>query len=223
MGFGKKDEGIHLFVKRVMVDAKAKDILPPYLRFVEGVLESDDLPLNISRETLQENPYLFKIKNTVVSKFLSYLQEFSEKETEQYEELWKQFGRILKEGYTDYTHKEKIAELFRFNSSKCDNEETLISLKTYVDRMPEKQDEIYFLSGTSREALDNNPGMEIFKANDIEVIYCFDPIDEFVLPGLIEFKGKKILNHRVDRIDFHDFGNGLGILIHHLHNFFHLF
>lgn len=199
MGFGKKDEGIHLFVKRVMVDAKAKDILPPYLRFVEGVLESDDLPLNISRETLQENPYLFKIKNTVISKFLSYLLEFSEKETEQYDELWKQFGRILKEGYTDYTHKEKIAELFRFNSSKCDNEETLISLKTYVDRMPEKQDEIYFLSGTSREALDNNPGMEIFKANDIEVIYCFDPIDEFVLPGLIEFKGKKILS--VDQAD----------------------
>jgi molecular chaperone HtpG len=194
LGFGKKEEGVHLFVKRVMVDAHAKDIMPSYLRFVEGVLESDELPLNISRETLQENPYLFKIKNTVVSKFLSYLQEFSEKDDEKYREFWKQFGRILKEGYADFTHKDKLAALFRFNSSKCEGKDTLIPLQTYVDRMIEKQEEIYFLTGPSREALEKNPTMDIFKAKDIEVLYSFDAIDEFVLPGLMEFQKKKIVS-----------------------------
>ena len=199
MGFGREDEGINLFVKRVMVDSRAKDILPPYLRFVNGVIESDDLPLNISRETLQENPYMFKIKNTVVSKFLSFLQDFATNEPQEYEKLWNQHGRVLKEGYNDYPNKDKVAELFRFNSSKCNNADELISLQTYVDRMQENQDEIYFLSGPSREALQSNPNMEIFKAKDIEVFYCFDPIDEFALPGLLEYKNKKIIS--VDQVD----------------------
>lgn len=194
MGFGKDEGGLHLFVKRVMVDAKAKDILPPYLRFVEGVLESDDLPLNISRETLQENPYVMKIKNTVIGKFLGHLEEFAKKEKEKYDEFWNQYGRILKEGYTDYAHKDKVAALFRFNSSKCEDKGELISLQEYVDRMPEKQDEIYYLYGPTREALEKNPTLEIFKANDVEVLYSYDPIDEFVLPGLMNFDGKKIVS-----------------------------
>jgi len=198
IGLGREDDGIHLFVKRVMVDSHAKDILPPYLRFVRGVLESDDLPLNISRETLQENPYLFKIKNTLISKFLSHLQDFS-KDEEKYKEFWKQHGRILKEGYNDYTHKEKVAELFRFNSSKCANVDELISLQTYIERMPDKHDEIYYLSGSARDALENNPVMDIFKSKDIEVLYCYDPIDEFVLTGLMEYKNKKFIS--VDQAD----------------------
>ena len=198
MGFGK-EEGIHLFVKRVLVDSHAKEVLPNYLRFVQGVVESDDLPLNISRETLQENPYLIKIKNSVVGKFLSHLQELGEKDPDAYQTLWKEHGRILKEGYNDYTHKDKIAELFRFNSSKCVDGNELVSLTTYVDRMHEKQSDILFLSGTNREALDNHPAMEIFKAKNIEVLYCYDPIDEFVLPGLFTFKDKKIVS--ADQVD----------------------
>ncbi|MBN2411077.1 molecular chaperone HtpG [candidate division KSB1 bacterium] len=204
MGFGREEDGIHLFVKRVMVDSHAKDILPPYLRFVRGVLESDDLPLNISRETLQENPYLFKIKNTLISKYLSHLQDFS-KDEEKYKEFWKQHGRILKEGYNDYTHKEKIADLFRFNSSKCANGDELISLQTYVDRMPEKHDEIYYFSGSDRESLGNNPVMDIFKSKDIEVLYCYDPIDEFVLSGLVDYKDKKFVS--VDQADISKLGD----------------
>ena len=199
LGFGRDDEGIHLFVKRVMVDAHAKDIMPKYLRFVHGVLESDDLPLNISRETLQENPHLFKIKNTVTIKFLSHLQDIAKKEPDQFKDFWKQHGRIFKEGYNDYTNKEKVADLFRFNSSKCSNADELISLQDYVDRMQENQEEIYYLSGPDREALENNPNVEIFKAKDIEVIYCYDPIDEFALPGLFEFKEKKIVS--ADQVD----------------------
>lgn len=194
MGFGREDDGIHLFVKRVLIDPRAKEILPPYLRFIRGVLESDDLPLNISRETLQENPYIVKIKNTVISRLLGHIKEFAGKNPEEYRIFWKQHGRILKEGYNDYTHKDDVAALFRFNSSKCKNADELIDLKTYVDRMQEKQEQIYFLSGPSREALEANPVMEIFKARDIEVLYCFDPIDEFVLPGLITFADKMLIS-----------------------------
>ena len=199
LGFNRENDGIHLFVKRVMVDSHAEDILPHYLRFVRGVLESDDLPLNISRETLQDNPYLFKIKNAVVGKLLAHLSEFAEKEPDKYKELWRQHGRILKEGYNDYTNKEKIAELFRFNSSKCGDGDELISLSTYAERMQDKQENIYYLSGPDRDSLHNNPNTEIFKANDLEVLYCYDPIDEFALPGLLEYKGQKIVS--VDQVD----------------------
>lgn len=198
-GFESQDEGISLFVKRVMVDPHDDEILPRYLRFVRGVLESDDLPLNISRETLQENPHMFKIKSTVVSKFLSHLQDMAKNEPEKYREFWKQHGRIFKEGYNDFTNKEKVAELFRFNSSKCTGEEELVSLDTYVGRMQEKQEEIYYLSGPNRAALEANPTMEIFKKKDIEVLYCYDPIDEFALPGLWEYKDKKIVS--ADQVD----------------------
>jgi len=194
LGFGRKDEGINLFVRRVMVDSHAKDILPPYLRFISGVIESDDLPLNISRETLQENPFLFKIKNTVVTKFLTHLQNLASKKEDEYKSFWKQYGRILKEGYSDYTHKDKLAELFRFDSSKCIHGEEFVSLKTYSERMIDKQESIYFLSGTSREALDNNPNVEIFRSKEIEVLYCYEPVDEFVLPGLFEYNSKKIIS-----------------------------
>jgi len=194
LGFGKDEEGIHLFVKRVLVDAKANDVLPPYLRFVRGVLESDDLPLNISRETLQENPHLFKITSTVVSKFLTHLDAFAKKDESNYTLFWKEHGRVLKEGYADFTHKEKVAALFRFNSSKCEDGDALVSFDTYIDRMHQKQDEIYFLSGPSREALESNPVVEIFKSKGIEVLYCYDPVDEFVLPGLMTYKEKKIIS-----------------------------
>jgi molecular chaperone HtpG len=198
-GFGRDEEGIHLFVRRVLIDAHAKGILPNYLRFVRGVLESDDLPLNISRETLQENPYMIKITNTVVSKFLSHLAEFAKNEPDKFKEIWKQHGRIFKEGYNDFTHKEKVAELFRFNSSKCANRDELISLQTYVDRMMPDQKEIYYLSGPDHTSLEQSPAMEIFRAKDIEVLFCYDPIDEFALPGLLEFQKKKILS--ADQVD----------------------
>jgi molecular chaperone HtpG len=199
MGYEAHDEGIGLFVRRVMVDAHEKEILPKYLRFVRGVLESDDLPLNISRETLQENPHMFKIKNTMIAKFLSHLQDWAKNNPEEYEKYWNQHGRIFKEGYNDFANKEKVADLFRFNTSKCNSSDEIVSLETYIDRKQEKQEEIYYLSGPNREALENNPTIEIFKKKNIEVIYCFDPIDEFALPGLMDFKEKKIIS--ADQVD----------------------
>jgi len=202
LGFGKLEEGVQLFVKRVMVDPHAKEVLPNYLRFLRGVVESDDLPLNISRETLQENPYLIKIKNTLTSKILSHLSSLAEKEPEKYKKIWNEFGRILKEGYSDFQHKEQIAELFRFESSGTEDKHELISLKQYIERMPENQEKIYFLSGQSRESVEKNPNLEIFKDKGIEVLFCYDPIDEFALPGLFEFSGKQIIS--VDQADIEE-------------------
>ena len=198
-GAESPDEGIHLFVRRVLIDAHNKDILPKYLRFLRGVLESDDLPLNISRETLQENAYMIKIKNTVVGKFLSHLQDVAKNEPETYKEFWKQHGRIFKEGYNDYSHKDKVASLFRFNSSACSTAEELISLDEYIDRMATDQEEVYYLSGPDRKTVEKNPALEIFKAKGVEVLYCYDPIDEFALPGLVAYREKNIVS--ADQVD----------------------
>lgn len=207
-GIESPDEGLHLFVRRVLIDAKDKEFLPKYLRFLRGVIESDDLPLNISRETLQENPHLNKIKNTTVSKFLTHLQELAKNEPDTYKEFWKQHGRIVKEGYNDFTNKDKIASLFRFNSSKCEKSDELISLDAYLERKPTDQEEIYYLSGPDRKTVENSPALEIFKAKDIEVLYCYDPIDEFALPGLFEYQKAPIVSAdtldpaKLDKIPF---------------------
>ncbi len=194
MGFGKDDFGISLFVRRILVEGHATDVLPGYLRFVRGVIDSDDLPLNISREALQHNPYLSKIEKVIVGKFLGHLKDLLDKDFDTFKTIWNQHGRILKEGYSDFTHKDKLADIMLFNSSKCENQDELISFSTYVERMHEKQEGIYFLSGPSRQALQTNPSLEMLRARDIEVLYCYDPIDEFVLPGLAEYKGKKFIS-----------------------------
>lgn len=191
MGMGREDAGIHLFVKRILVDSHAKDIMPEYLRFVQGVLDSDDLPLNISRETLQENTVLIKIKNTLVSKLSSHFLELAKNDAAKYNEFWREFGRAFKEGYADYANKEKYVELLRFNSSRSKDADELVSLAEYVDRMKEKQDRIYYLSGLSRAAIEKNPSMEIFKAREIEVLYLYDPVDEFVMTGIFDYRDKK--------------------------------
>ncbi|MDZ7345649.1 MAG: molecular chaperone HtpG, partial [candidate division KSB1 bacterium] len=198
-GLEAPDEGLHLFVRRVLIDAKYKELLPKYLRFLRGVVESDDLPLNISRETLQENPHLAKIKSTLVSRLLSHFQELAKNEPETYAELWKQHGRILKEGYNDFANKDKLAALFRFNSSKCASSEELISLEEYVRRKHPEQKEIYYLSGPDRKTIENQPALEIFKVKDVEILYCYEPIDEFALPGLIEFEKLPIVS--ADTVD----------------------
>ena len=199
LGIESPDEGINLFVRRVLIDAHDKEILPNYLRFVRGVLESDDLPLNISRETLQDNPYMIKIKNTVVGKFLSHLQDMAKREPDTFKSFWANHGRIFKEGYNDFSNKEKIASLFHFNTSKCENADELVSLDAYVERMLTDQEEIYYISGPDRKTIENNPALEIFKAKDVEVLYCYDPIDEFALPGLFNYKDKNIVS--ADQVD----------------------
>ncbi len=192
LGMSPEEHGVSLFVKRVLIQNDNKDLMPKYLRFVRGVVDTADLPLNISRETLQENTTVIKIKSLLVKRILSHLDELSKREPDKYNDFWNQFGRILKEGYIDYANREKVAALFRFNSSKLEKADELCSLDDYIERMKEGQKNIYYLSTTNREAAEKNPHLEIFRQKDIEVLYSYDPIDEFVLSGLGQYKEKTL-------------------------------
>ncbi|MCU0646167.1 MAG: molecular chaperone HtpG [bacterium] len=194
LGYSPKEHGVNLFVKRVLIQTDNKDLMPQYLRFMKGVVDTEDLPLNISRETLQENTTVVKIRNLLVKRILSHLADLAKDELDKYKEFWTQFGRSLKEGYMDYANREKIAELFRFNSSIHPNSEDLCSLDDYISRMKEGQKEIYYISGASRESIERDPHIEIFKQKGVELLYLYDPIDEFVFSGLFGFKEKNFVS-----------------------------
>ncbi len=187
-GMNREDYGLDLYVRRVLIQHKNKDLLPEYLSFVKGVVDSEDLPLNISRETLQENIIFTKIANTVTSQTLSYLLKKAKDNEEEYAKFWKEHGRIFKMGYTDFTNAEKFMQLLRFNSSNNTDAEGLTSLEEYISRFKEDQKEIYYASGSSRSAIDQDPHLEIFKNKGLEVLYLYDPVDEFVVSSIRKFK-----------------------------------
>ena len=194
MGFGEREVSLQLYVKRVLIDGENKNLLPTYLRFVKGVVESEDLPLNVSRETLQENPLVVKIRDTLTKKLLKQFRDLGEKNAEEYNTFWNTFGRILKEGHADFAHRELLHELFRFNSSVHDDDKGLTSLTEYVERMPESQPAIYYLSGASREALERDPRLELFRKKGVEVLYLSDLADEFVLSSVGTYKEKRLVS-----------------------------
>lgn len=187
-GYNREDYGLDLYVRRVLIQHKNKDLLPEYLGFVKGVVDSEDLPLNISRETLQENAVFHKIANSVTSQVLSYLLRKAKDEPEKYAEFWKEHGKYFKLGYSDFTNLEKYSQLLRFNSSFNDDASGLTSLDEYVSRMKEDQKEIYYHFGQSRAAVSVNPHIEIFKKKGLEVLYLFEPLDEFVMSSIRKFK-----------------------------------
>ncbi|MGA0334054.1 MAG: molecular chaperone HtpG [Kiritimatiellia bacterium] len=190
--YNEDAKGLHLYVKRVFIMNDCKELLPSYLRFVKGVVDSSDLSLNVSREILQNNPLVRRIGKNVTSKILSTLKTKQEKEPEAYEAFWKEFGRVVKEGmHTDYANKEKISHLLQFESSKTEAGKT-ISLKEYINRMQPDQKEIYFLTGESRKVVENSPLLEAFKARDLEVLFLTDTIDEWVIPSLDQYEDKPL-------------------------------
>ncbi len=188
MGFGESEVSLQLYVQRVLIDSENKNCLPKYLRFVRGVIESEDLPLNVSRETLQQNRMIANIREKLTRKLLDQFLELAEKDTEKYNRFWKAFNRILKEGYNDIVNREKVQELLRFNSSRHENGDQLVSLAQYVEAMPEGQAGIYYLSGASRDALLRDPRLEVFRKNNVEVLYLSEVADEFVLSSLAKYK-----------------------------------
>lgn len=199
MGFGRMEPGVSLYCQKILIDQHSKKILPEWLRFLKGVVDSEDIPLNISSQALQDNALVAKINKVVTSRFLKHLDELAKSEPEKYAEFWKTFGMFLKEGATsDFTHREAISKLLRFESSKSEPGK-LISLSEYVERMPEGQKDIYYINGPSREAIEAGPYLEAFKKQDIEIIYTLEPIDDFVFSHLGEFDGKKLLS--ADRAD----------------------
>ncbi|MCJ7553089.1 MAG: molecular chaperone HtpG, partial [Ignavibacteriaceae bacterium] len=186
--FNRDDYGLDLYVRRVLIQHQNKDLLPEYLSFVKGVVDSEDLPLNISRETLQENIIFTKISNSVTSNVLSHLTKVAKDSPERYTEFWKEHGKIFKLGYMDFTNSDKYQQLIRFNSSASKDEKELVSLEEYTSRLKKDQKEIYYALGTSREAIDLNPHLEIFKSKGLEVLYLYDPVDEFVVTSIRKHK-----------------------------------
>ena len=198
-GFGRLDPGVSLYCQRVLIEQHSKNILPEWLRFVKGVIDSEDLPLNISRQALQDNALVAKINRVVTKRFLKYLAEQAKAEPEKYATFWKTFGIFLKEGATqDFTHREEIAKLLRFESSKTEAGK-FISLAEYVERMQEGQKEIYYINGPNRESIEAGPYVEAFRKRDLEIIYTMEPIDDFVLSHIGQFEEKNLIS--ADRSD----------------------
>ncbi|HEV7505803.1 MAG TPA: molecular chaperone HtpG [Thermoanaerobaculia bacterium] len=183
--------GLQLYVKRIQILEKCEDLLPQYLRFVRGVVDSPDLALNVSREMLQQDRFITLIRKGLTKKILDVLTEMKEKEPETYLKFWGEFGRAIKEGTSsDYENKEKLLELLVFESSN--DPEKLTSLKEYVERMKEGQNEIYYLPGESRSQVENSPNLEAFKEKGYEVLYLVDTVDELLTQSLNEYGGKKL-------------------------------
>ncbi len=199
LGFGRTKPGVNLYCRKVLIEQHSEHILPEWLRFLKGVVDSEDLPLNISRQALQDNALVIKLRKVLTKRFLKFLKELADRDADTYGEFWKNFGIFIKEGVTtDFEYHKELAELVRFESSGS-KEGELISLAEYVSRMGEDQKEIYYINGPSRAAVENGPYTEMFRKNDIEIIYTLEPIDDFVLSHLGEYDGKKLVS--ADRAD----------------------
>ncbi len=195
MGGRDERKGLKLYIKRVFVMDAAEELLPNYLRFVRGVVDADDLPLNVSRELLQHNRQLDRIKGACVKRVLDLIEKLARDEPEKFTAFYKAFGNTLKEGIVeDATNRERIAKLLRFASTKGDGAAQTVSLDDYVGRMPVGQDTIWYITADGHKAAAGSPQLEAFRAKDIEVLLMFDRIDEWMLGSLHEYAGKSMKN-----------------------------
>ncbi|RLT98600.1 molecular chaperone HtpG [Ketobacter sp.] len=184
--------GLKLYVQRVFIMDDAEQFMPMYLRFMKGVLDSNDLPLNVSREILQSNKTVESIRGALTKRSLDMIRKL---EPEDYKEFWKQFGQVLKEGPAeDYANKEKIAGLFRFASTHTGTSEQVVALDDYLERMKEGQDKIYYIAAENYNAAANSPHLEIFRKKGVEVLLMYDRIDEWMMGYLFDYKGKSFIN-----------------------------
>ncbi len=185
--------GIKLYVKRVFIMDDAEKLIPRYLRFVRGLVDSNDLPLNVSREILQSNKVIDTIRGASVKKILGLLENLSEKEPETYKKIWLEFGQVLKEGPSeDFANRDQIAKLFRFASTHTDGSEQNVSLLDYISRMKPEQDKIYYITADNFSAAKNSPHLEVFRKQGIEVLLMYDRVDEWMISHLAEFEGKSL-------------------------------
>lgn len=194
--------GVKLYVRRVFIMDDAEQLLPAWLRFVRGIVDSDDLPLNVSREILQHNKVIDSIRSGCTKKVLGLLKDLAEKEQEKYAEFWKTFGKVLKEGVVEATdQKAELAALFRFASTHEETDEQQVSFKDYIGRMEKDQKAIYFVTAESCTTARHSPHLEIFRKKGIEVLLLSDPIDEWVTGQLSEFEGKPLQSVNKGRLD----------------------
>ena len=185
--------GVKLYVQRVFIMDDAQDLTPAYLRFVRGVIDSNDLPLNVSREILQESKTVEAIRAGCVKRVLTLLEELSQNDKDKYATVWKEFGLVLKEGVAeDHANKERVAKLLRFSSTREEKEESGVSLADYVSRMKDGQDKIYYITADSFGAARSSPHLEIFRKKGVEVLLMHDRIDEWAMAHLTDFEGKTL-------------------------------
>ena len=197
--------GLKLYVKRVFIMDDASQFLPRYLRFIKGVIDTKDLPLNISREILQDNKLVDSIRTACTKRVISMLEKMSTDDADKYQEFWDQFGLVIKEGpVEDFANRESIAKLLRFTTTQSESEKQSISLADYVSRMKEGQDKIYYVTASSFNAAKNSPHLEIFKKKGIEVLLLSDRIDEWLIGHLSEFEGKKLQSISKGKLELGD-------------------
>lgn len=200
-GFGRMEPAVSLYCRKILIERKPEGLLPEWLRFLKGVVDSADLPLNISRESMQDSSLIQKLNRVLTKRFLKTVEDKAKKDPETFEAFYDQFHHFLKEGVvSDPTHREALAKLLRFESSLTDPGKRA-SLADYISRAKEEQKEIYYLSGRSRSAIEGGPYLEAFKARGIEVLYLLDPIDEFVMNHLGSFEEKKLVSGDQDDIE----------------------
>ena len=200
MGMFRNENKVALHCRKVLIDAEPKGLFPEWLRFLKGVVDSSDLPLNVSRETMQDSELLRKLNQVLTKRFLRFLNEQSKKQSEVYLEFWKEFGMLIKEGAaTDFTYREDLAKLLRFESTALEKGE-LTGLDEYLERMASEQKEILFLFGKSRESIEAGPYLEAMKARGLEVLILTEPVDEYVMQTVREYKEKKIISADSDEL-----------------------
>ena len=194
--------GIKLYVRRVFIMDDAEQLMPYYMRFVRGLVDSDDLPLNVSREILQHNKLIDTIRSASIKKVLGLLESMAKDEPDLYKDFWKQFGKVLKEGPgEDFANRERIAGLLRFSTTETDSEEQTVSLDDYIARMKEGQDAIYYVTADSFAAAKNSPHLQIFRRKGIEVLLLSDRVDEWLVSHLTEYKDKKLASVAKGELD----------------------
>lgn len=197
-----QSHGLKLYVQRVFIMEDAEKLLPRYLRFARGVVDSSDLPLNVSREILQSNKVIDSIRSGSVKKILGLLEGIAKNEPEKYQSFWQEFGKVIKEGPgEDFANKDQIAKLLRFASTHEDKDDQVVSLQDYIERMQEGQEEIYYITADNFNAAKNSPHLEIFRKKGIEVLLMYDRVDEWLMGSLTEFEEKKFVSVAKGELD----------------------
>jgi len=195
MGFGRTDHGLHLCAKRILVQNDNRNLLPDYLRFLRGIVDSADLPLNVSREALQDNTVFRKMQKVITKKVLDHLDSIAEENKDSYIKFYREFGVVLREGVTsDFENRDRLAKLLRFGSTHSLMTSEMVSLEDYCSRLQEGQEQIYFACGTDPDAVLRDPNLEVFRSRNLEVLILTDPADEFILSHLREFEKKEIVS-----------------------------
>ena len=212
LGLGRTEPSVNLYCRKVLIQDHAKGLFPEWLRFLRGVVDSEDLPLNISRETMQDTSLMQKLNKVLTSRFLKSLEETAEKDAPLYEKFYAEYARCLKEGVaTDFTHREALGKLLRYESSTGEKGK-LTSLGDYVKRMPADQKEIFYLLAPNRETAEGSPYFEVFQSRGYEVLFLADPWDEFVMEHLHEFEGKPLRAAEKAELDITTPTAGEGVL-----------